>query len=153
MLFTPLPWPRSGLQPVRRHGIQYLAAHPGSDALLADVARHREAFLEAMDDDFNTGGATGALFDLVRRLNKFVDDEKLEESGKKKNDALESLRRGATTLRELGAILGLFRKPVEQKGDADDELVDKLNATIADLDSLVNDILLHPGRYVTLKLF
>ena len=31
-----------------------------------------------MDDDFNTGGAMGVLFDLVRTLNKFADDEKLE---------------------------------------------------------------------------
>ncbi len=35
-----------------------------------------------MDDDFNTGGAIGDLFELVRALNKFVDDEKLETTGK-----------------------------------------------------------------------
>jgi len=106
---------------------------PGGDALLADVARHRGAFIEAMDDDFNTGGATAALFDLVRRLNKFVDDEKLETSVKGKAAALESLRRGATTLGELGAILGLFRRPVEEKGTADDGLVDDLMQLLIDL--------------------
>ena len=33
-----------------------------------------------MDDDFNTGGAVGDLFELVRTLNKFADDEKLENT-------------------------------------------------------------------------
>ena len=32
-----------------------------------------------MDDDFNTGGAVGDLFELVRTLNKFADDQKLED--------------------------------------------------------------------------
>ena len=49
-----------------------------------------------MDDDFNTGGGIGALFELVRALNKFIDDEKLEEPGKQTADKLDELRRGAT---------------------------------------------------------
>jgi len=107
---------------------------PADDALLADVTRHREAFLAAMDDDFNTGGATGALFDLVRRLNKFVDDEKLEESTKGKSATLASLRRGAATLRELAGTLGLFRKPVEAAGGgANDALVEGLMQLLIDL--------------------
>ena len=32
-----------------------------------------------MDDDFNTGGAIADLFDLVRELNKYADQQKLEE--------------------------------------------------------------------------
>ena len=84
---------------------------PGEDAVLQAVAEHRDRFLEAMDDDFNTGGGIGALFDLVRRLNKFVDDEKLEEPGNRSNEKLAALKQGATTLGELSATLGLFRKP------------------------------------------
>ncbi len=61
-----------------------------------------------MDDDFNTGGAVGDLFELVRTLNKFVDDQKLE-GGQPSDEPLTTLRRGASTLRELGATLGLFR--------------------------------------------
>ncbi|HLA85820.1 MAG TPA: cysteine--tRNA ligase [Thermoguttaceae bacterium] len=106
---------------------------PAGDPLLADVAKLRDAFLTSMDDDFNTGGATGALFDLVRRLNKFVDDEKLEESAKGKTAAIESLARGAATLRELGNTLGLFRKPVEQPGAAADGLVDGLMQLLIEL--------------------
>jgi phospholipid/cholesterol/gamma-HCH transport system substrate-binding protein len=36
---------------------------------------------------------------------------------------------------------------------ADDELIDRLNTTVLKLDSLITDIKLHPGRYVTLELF
>src|SRR5262249_45065866 len=37
----------------------------GADpAFLAEVARHRQEFLEFMDDDFNTGGAIGSLYEL-----------------------------------------------------------------------------------------
>jgi len=99
---------------------------PGDDALLTAVAGHRDRFLEAMDDDFNTGGGVGSLFDLVRALNKYVDDEKLEDAGDKNAAAVESLKRGAATLRELGQILGIFRNPPEEAAGADDELAGKL---------------------------
>ena len=35
-----------------------------------------------MDDDFNTGGAIGELFELARITNKFCDDAGLEAAGK-----------------------------------------------------------------------
>jgi cysteinyl-tRNA synthetase len=105
---------------------------PGDVPLLVDVAAHRRAFLDAMDDDFNTGGAMAALFDLVRRLNKFMDDEKLEDSAGAKADAVAALKRGATTLRELGATLGLFRQPIEEKS-AGDGLVDGLMGLVIEI--------------------
>jgi cysteinyl-tRNA synthetase len=102
--------------------------------LLKTVAEHRNRFLEDMDDDFNTGGGIGALFDLVRALNKFVDDEKLEEPGKRTPEKLDVLRRGATTLRELTATLGLFRKPPQEKaGSGGDDLTGKLMKLLIDL--------------------
>lgn len=105
---------------------------PGGDPLLMDVAALRDRFLEAMDDDFNTGGAVGDLFELVRRLNKFVDDENLEGKG---TDAAKValLRRGVQTLRELAAVLGLFRQPVPSSSPADDELVGKLLGLLVNL--------------------
>ncbi len=99
---------------------------PGEDRLLKDVAELRDRFLEAMDDDFNTGGAAGVLFDLVRRLNKFVDDEKLEEPGRRDKARLASLRQGAATLGELAGTLGMFRNPPEEKSSAGDELAARL---------------------------
>ena len=35
-----------------------------------------------MDDDFNTGGAVGVLFELVNTLNRLADSAKLEDPAK-----------------------------------------------------------------------
>ena len=35
-----------------------------------------------MDDDFNTGGAVGTLFDLRTAINGFIQEHKLESTGK-----------------------------------------------------------------------
>lgn len=100
---------------------------PKDDPLLKAVAEHRERFLEAMDDDFNTGGAVGILFDLLRRLNKFADDERLEEPAKRDSAKLAALDQGAETLRELAATLGLFRTPRPEKSAGEgDALAGKL---------------------------
>ncbi len=105
----------------------------GGDPLLIDVAERRTRFLEAMDDDFNTGGAIGDLFDLVRRLNKFVDDEKLDDPQQRTPAKTASLRRGAAVLRELAATLGLFRRPPAEKAAADDGLAGDLMKLLIDL--------------------
>jgi cysteinyl-tRNA synthetase len=107
---------------------------PGDDALLKDVARHRDRFLDAMDDDFNTGGAMGDVFELLRRLNKFIDDEKLEKKEAQTPAKLAALRRGTTVLCELGRVLGLFREPpVEKLAGGEDELVGKLMDLLIEL--------------------
>ena len=41
-----------------------------------------------MDDDFNTGAATAALFDLRKTLNGFIADQRLEGEGRSNTDAL-----------------------------------------------------------------
>ena len=99
---------------------------PGDDTALGAVAEHRRHFLECMDDDFNTGGAVADLFELVRVLNKYVDEHKLE-ANKPDASQLAVLHQGAKTLRELGATTGLFRAPpAEAAGGGGDELVGKL---------------------------
>ncbi len=87
------------------------AFDPGDVPLLRDVRRHRDAFLEKMDDDFNTGAAIGDLFELVRTLNKFVDQHKLEDAARPAAAEIAALATGARVLRELSALLGLFRQP------------------------------------------
>jgi cysteinyl-tRNA synthetase len=105
---------------------------PGADVTLKQVADNRRRFLEAMDDDFNTGGAVADLFEIVRTLNKYADDQQLE--GRKADDAqLAVLRRGAATLRELGGTLGLFRFPAAKPGATDDAVVGKLMGLIIEL--------------------
>jgi cysteinyl-tRNA synthetase len=107
---------------------------PGSDALLQDVAQRRDKFLEAMDDDFNTGGGTGDLFELLRRLNKFIDDEKLEKPEHQTPAKLASLKRGTVVLAELAALMGLFRQPPTGKETAgDNHVVDNLMKLLIEL--------------------
>jgi len=98
---------------------------PHGNPLLVAIAGHRDRFLEAMDDDFNTAAAIGELFELLRRLNRFADDEKLEERAKRTPAGLDLLAQGATTLGELSRTLGLFRKPPE-RSDGDDTLAARL---------------------------
>ncbi|MEK6248984.1 MAG: hypothetical protein N2C12_12445, partial [Planctomycetales bacterium] len=74
-------------------------------------------FLALMDDDFNTGGAVGSLFELVRILNKHVDETGLD-SGTEDEGSLNVFVEGVRALRELCLTLGLFVEPVA--GDADE---------------------------------
>jgi cysteinyl-tRNA synthetase len=86
-----------------------------------------------MDDDFNTGAATSDLFELVRALNKFVDQHGLEDAVDRDAAKLVSLKRGTATLRELTAILGLFATQSNEKGDGDHELVGKLMGLLIEI--------------------
>lgn len=112
------------LQPPRRRS----EGEPPSTSESIDRQAHdfRRQFLEAMDDDFNTGGGIGVLFELVRALNKFADETGWESGAKPSPAKLASLKLGANALRELTATLGLFRQPIEAPASTDDDLVGKL---------------------------
>jgi len=90
------------------------------------VVQQRQRFLEAMDDDFNTGGAIGVLFDLLRTLNRLADEEKLEVPQTRSSEKLQAFRKAAVVLKELAGILGLFRQPPAEKSTRDDALVSNL---------------------------
>ena len=83
----------------------------------------RSRFLDCMNDDFNTGGAVGVLFDLRKLLNGFISDSGLESGTDGKDTAVAALTDGMTLLKELAQILGVFRKPIEKDAGGDDELV------------------------------
>jgi cysteinyl-tRNA synthetase len=106
---------------------------PGNEPLLKTAAEHRARFLEAMDDDFNTGGAIGTLFDLIRAVNKYADDEKLEEPKHCTPEKVTVFRRAVSVLRDLTATLGLFRKPIEGKLPGGDDLTGKLMQLLIEL--------------------
>jgi len=46
---------------------------PEAETLAAAAGQARAGFIEAMDDDFNTAGALGALFELVTAINRARD--------------------------------------------------------------------------------
>jgi cysteinyl-tRNA synthetase len=88
------------------------------EPVLVSAARCREKFLAAMDDDFNTGGAIGELFELARLINKFCEDEQLERDGARPV-AIEQLTSLMGVFNELSAILGLFQQaPAASSGGA-----------------------------------
>ncbi|MDB5352463.1 MAG: cysteinyl-tRNA synthetase [Planctomycetota bacterium] len=97
--------------------------------VIAEVEEHRTRFLDAMDDDFNTGGALGELFELLRSLNRFADQHGLDAAGKPSE--LMAFESGVSVLRELTRILGLFRVAPESPIARNDGL------TAALLDMLV----------------
>jgi len=106
---------------------------PGGDALLTVVHKIRASFLEKMDDDFNTGGAIADLFDLVRELNKYADQQKLEEITDIKDARIHTFVSATRVLRELANILGLFRTTPAQRGGGSEGVVPKLMQLIIDL--------------------
>jgi cysteinyl-tRNA synthetase len=100
---------------------------------LEDVAHKRQQFLDCMDDDFNTGGAVGSLYELLTALNRYADHENLE-SGAADPAALEDFRQGTLALRELSQILGLFpNPPAAIKLGGDEALVAGLMQLLTDV--------------------
>jgi cysteinyl-tRNA synthetase len=105
---------------------------PGVSPAQDAATRCREKFIAAMDDDFNTGGAIGELFELLTITNKFVDDHNLEGEGKTNTAAIATFTSLLTTLKELANILGIFLLPPETSGSTDD-LLAKLMPLVIDL--------------------
>ncbi len=101
-------------------------AQAGGAELPADISALRERFLASMDDDFNTGGAIGVLYELVTALNRLIDAGNLETTGKSNTAAVATLRAAAGTLKELAGTLGLFREAPKAAGGADEGLTGSL---------------------------
>jgi cysteinyl-tRNA synthetase len=100
-------------------GVPKTRAEGDAHAALAseEVIAIRGRFLDAMDDDFNTGGALGDLYELARSLNRLADAAKLDEG--RDASPLATFREGMVVLKELAGILGLFRHPVEAQVGGD----------------------------------
>jgi cysteinyl-tRNA synthetase len=106
---------------------------PAGDPLLGSVHKLRSSFLEKMDDDFNTGGAIADLFDLVRELNKYADQQKLEDVPDVKDARIKTLVEATRVLRELSNILGLFRSVPAQRGGGGEGVVPNLMQLLIEL--------------------
>jgi cysteinyl-tRNA synthetase len=111
-------------------GRSFFASRPVGVAPLAVFADLRSRFLDCMNDDFNTGGAVGVLFELLTELNKHADAAKLDTD--KPAAALVEFQTGVGVLRELSAILGLFAEPVKPTA-SNDALVAGLMQLLLDL--------------------
>ena len=89
------------------------SAEGASKELVSDLdnilQNTRESFIEFMDDDLNTSGALGCLFDLVRQVNIARDA----------NATDEQLKLAQDTIRELVSVLGLRMDTRHKEGNAD----------------------------------
>lgn len=86
-----------------------------------------------MQDDFNTGGAVGLLFELVSRLNKLADEKKLEDRAAANPAIVSDFRSSAELLKEFAGLLGLDFTPTDAKLGGDDKLVGGLMQLLLDL--------------------
>ncbi|RLS34584.1 MAG: cysteine--tRNA ligase [Planctomycetota bacterium] len=96
----------------------------------AALSEQRAKFIEAMDDDFSSGGAVACLFEIRRILNSFINDKKLEAGGTDADKV--ALKTGLTLLKELTNLLGVLRTAPAKKG-GDDELANGLMDLILDI--------------------
>jgi cysteinyl-tRNA synthetase len=131
----------------RKHAESH-AVPPGDDGLPSDLARYRDAFTAAMDDDFNTPQALGALFEMAHALNR--------RQGERPEEFVRGARVLAARLGALGLteprpadadvpaeirerIVSLVRARAEARRRRDFTRADELRAELADLGVTVKD--------------
>jgi cysteinyl-tRNA synthetase len=99
-------------------------AMPGAsgadESALLNLSKQTETtkagFMEAMDEDFNTAGALGQLFDLVRAINQ----------ARAENATDEQLKPAQAALKDLSSILGLMLESQAQATTGADAFIDLL---------------------------
>jgi cysteinyl-tRNA synthetase len=84
---------------------------PAGRQLVDAAARAREQFRAAMDDDFNSAGAIGQMFELIKTYNVLGDDEPAVATSR---EGLQAVRDALT---EFDAILGFFPDGLPGAGD------------------------------------
>jgi cysteinyl-tRNA synthetase len=89
------------------------------------VALAKAKFLESMDNDFNTPYALRAVFDMVREVNRRINEKTISRKG---------LQDASLQLREFGETLGLGfhaagKKPAEKAEDVTVNLIELLTET------------------------
>ena len=85
----------------------------GEDDIIAKLNAHKARFIEAMDDDFNTAGAMGVVFDLTRDINTYVSTS--AQPSKELADAALEL------FNELTGVFGLLYNRKTNDVDAEIE--------------------------------
>lgn len=94
------------------------SVRPDEAALVDTFRAARTKLVEAMDDDFNTGGGIAAIFDLVRDINAAMNNATPASSG--------ALTEGQTVLDELLDLFGFH-----PEGGADADFVREIEEAIA----------------------
>jgi cysteinyl-tRNA synthetase len=98
-----------------------------------DDARFHQRFREHMNDDFNTGGAVGVLFEWVRHLNEMADKGKLEDPAAADPHLKAEFHDSVVLLKLLTQILGLTFAPQPAAVGGDNRLTAGLMQLLIDL--------------------
>lgn len=85
--------------------------------LVARFASYKDKMIEAMDDDFNTGGGIAAIYDLVRDLNLALNAQNPASKG--------AIAEGKKLLDEMTTLFGFVRT-----GDDDSALKEEIESAI-----------------------
>jgi len=92
--------------------------------LLAGVMKARQDYEAAMDDDFNTAGAVGAIFELVAKVNQEL--AKYPQMKVPPGDAA-AFHQAATTIRSQLDVLGIRSHRATRLGAASDDSQSLMN--------------------------
>ncbi|WP_372714494.1 DALR domain-containing protein, partial [Ilyobacter sp.] len=89
------------------------------ESLKKVLEESRAKFIAGMDEDFNTSQGIGAVFELIKEMNKFMDGTSLDEDGR------EVLQETSDFIKEaIIEVLGVDLKVERKVGDMTSELVD-----------------------------
>ncbi len=86
------------------------------DKLEEQVKATKDGFIESMNEDFNTAGALGSLFDMVRVINQ----------ARSENATDEQLAPAQKTFNELTSVLGLKLEQRERAASSADTFIELL---------------------------
>ncbi len=114
-----------------------------------------KGFKSAMDDDFNSAGAIGAIFEMIKNINSIIQSSDFKIS----EPAVVELKGAYGKIIELCAVIGLDPEQGLSKGDSQDlgdseskeiqDLIDKRNQARKDRDfkkaDEIRDLLLSRG--------
>ena len=91
------------------------------ESLKESLENTKDKFIKVMDEDFNTAGGIGAIFEIVKDLNKALDEEKISAKG------LEIIEETIEYIRTvMEDVLGVLLKVEVQVGNMTSELVEFL---------------------------
>ncbi len=107
----------------RLSGGPAVSSAPGRE-LVAAAEKARASFLAAMDDDFNSAGAIGYLFELIKTYNVMLDENPAAISSSR-----EGLDAVWASLSLFDNVLGLFREGLPR---ATEEVPAEIRETLAE---------------------
>jgi cysteinyl-tRNA synthetase len=103
---------------------------PALAGFVREVLAFKMKFMEMMDDDFNTAGAIAVMHELAGATNSFIESSGIEKS--KATETQQAVVAAAQTVKNLGALLGIFRV-VRELAKRDDGLTNGLMKLLIDL--------------------